>query len=123
LPVCVGIGSTKTLAKPANHIAKKNPEFNGVCDLNAMSSQQQEDWFRKIESGEIWGIGRRLAPKLHEIGIKTVLDFKMADPSRLRSSFLVVMEKIIRDCLPRLLGAYEKFIEAVPVSESWHDAI
>lgn len=97
LPVCVGIGPTKTLAKLANHIAKKNPEFNGVCDLNAMSLRQQEDWFRKIEVGEIWGIGRRLAPKLHEIGIKTVLDLKTASPSQLRARFSVVMEKIIRE--------------------------
>ena len=97
LPVCVGIGSTKTLAKLANHIAKKNSEFNGVCDLNAMSLRQQEDWFQRIEVGEIWGIGRRLAPKLHEIGIKTVLDLKTASPSQMRIRFSVVMEKIIRE--------------------------
>lgn len=97
LPVCVGIGSTKTLTKLANHIAKKNPEFSGVCDLNAMSSQQQDEWFSKIEVGEIWGIGRRLAPKLHEIGVKTVLDLKTASPSQLRARFSVVMEKIIRE--------------------------
>ncbi len=97
LPVCVGIGSTKTLAKLANHIAKKNPEFNGVCNLNTMSSQQQDEWFSKIEVGEIWGIGKRLAPKLHEIGIKTVLDLKTASPSQLRARFSVVMEKTIRE--------------------------
>ncbi len=97
LPVCVGIGSTKTLAKLANHIAKKNPEFNGVCDLNAMSLGQQDEWFSKIEVGEIWGIGRRLAPKLQEIGIKTVLDLKTASPSQLRARFSVVMEKTIRE--------------------------
>jgi DNA polymerase V len=97
LPVCVGIGSTKTLAKLANHIAKKNLEFNGVCDLNSLSPQQQEDWFSKIEVGEIWGVGRRLAPKLHEIGIKTVWDLQTASPSQLRARFSVVMEKIIRE--------------------------
>lgn len=97
LPVCVGIGSTKTLAKLANHMAKKNAEFNGVCDLNCLSSQQQDEWFSKIEVGEIWGIGRRLAPKLHEIGIKTVLDLKQSDPSQLRTRFSVVMEKTIRE--------------------------
>ncbi|MDP3664115.1 MAG: Y-family DNA polymerase [Nitrosomonas sp.] len=97
LPVCVGIGSTKTLAKLANHIAKKNLEFRGVCDLNAMSSQQQDEWFSKIEVGEIWGIGRRLAPKLQEIGIKTVLDLKTASTSQLRARFSVVMEKTIRE--------------------------
>jgi len=47
--------------------------------------------------GEIWGIGRRLAPKLHEIGIKTVLDLKTASPSQLRVRFSVVMEKTIRE--------------------------
>jgi len=97
LPVCVGIGSTKTLAKLANHIAKKNPEFNGVVDLNAMPTHKQDEWFRKVEVSEIWGIGRRLAPRLHEMGIKTVLDFKQASPSRMRSCFSVVMEKTIRE--------------------------
>jgi nucleotidyltransferase/DNA polymerase involved in DNA repair len=38
LPVCVGIGPSKTLAKLANHIAKKQPQFNGVCDLASMPS-------------------------------------------------------------------------------------
>lgn len=97
LPVCVGIGSTKTLAKLANHIAKKNLEFSGVCNLNAMSSQQQDEWFSKIDVGEICGIGKRLAPKLREIGIKTVLDLKTASPSQLRARFSVVMEKTIRE--------------------------
>ncbi len=95
LPVCVGIGSTKTLAKLANHVAKKNLEFNAVCDMNAMSPQQRDEWFRKIEVSEVWGIGRRLAPRLHEMDIKTVLDLKRASPSRMRSCFSVVMEKII----------------------------
>ena len=63
LPVCVGIGSTKTLAKLANHIAKKHTEFNGVCDLNSLSPQQQDNWFSKIAVDEIWGIGRWLTPK------------------------------------------------------------
>ncbi len=97
LPVCVGIGSTKTLAKLANHLAKKNPEFNGVCDLNSFSLKRQTDWFQRIDVGEIWGIGRRLAPKLHEIGIKTAWDLKTASPSPLRARFSVVMEKIIRE--------------------------
>ncbi len=97
LPVCVGIGSTKTLAKLANHIAKKNHEFNGVVDLNIMSLQKQNEWLRKIEVSEVWGIGRRLAPRLHEMNIKTVLDLKQACPSRMRSCFSVVMEKIVRE--------------------------
>ena len=97
LPVCVGIGSTKTLAKLANHMAKKNQEFNGVCDLNSFSREQQDQWFNHIDVGEVWGVGRRLAPKLHDMGIRTVLDLKQSDPAHMRSHFSVVMEKMIRE--------------------------
>lgn len=97
LPVCAGIGSTKTLAKLANHIAKKYPELDGVCDLNSMPRHQQDDWFRRIAAGEVWGIGRRLVPKLYDNGIRTVLDLKRASPAGMRSRFSVVMEKVIRE--------------------------
>ncbi|MCE7915136.1 MAG: Y-family DNA polymerase [Nitrosomonas sp. PRO4] len=97
LPVCVGIGSTKTLAKLANHMAKKIPGFKGVCNLNDLSRLQQEDWFSRIGVGETWGVGRRLAPKLRDMGIKTVLDLKRSDPVQMRAYFSVVMEKMIRE--------------------------
>lgn len=97
LPVCVGIGATKTLSKLANHFAKKNPEFDGVCDLNSMTSFQQDEWCKRIEVGELWGIGRRLAPKLNDMNIFTVADLKQASISTMRSKFSVVMEKMIRE--------------------------
>jgi len=97
LPVCVGIGPTKTLAKLANHIAKKNPEFDGVCDLNSMTSFQQDEWYKRIEVGELWGIGRRLAPKLNDMNIFTVTDLKQVSIITMRSKFSVVMEKMIRE--------------------------
>lgn len=97
LPVCVGIGSTKTLSKLANHIAKKNDEFSGVCDLNSLSPALHDDWLNRIDVGEVWGIGRRLAPRLNKHGIKTVYDLKYANSKRLREDFSVVMEKTIRE--------------------------
>jgi DNA polymerase V len=97
LPVCVGIGASKTLAKLANHIAKKNPLFRGVCDLDAMPPQQQDAWLDGIEVGEVWGIGRQLAPKLQQIGIRSVLDLKRSDPATLNARFSVLMEKTIRE--------------------------
>lgn len=51
----------------------------------------------EIEVGEVWGIGRKLAPKLNQLGIHTVLDLKKADSETLRSKFSVVMEKTIRE--------------------------
>jgi len=97
LPVCVGMGATKTLAKLANHIAKKNPQFNGVCDSNAMAADEWDDWLSRIEVGEVWGIGRKLAPQLSDMGIRSVLDLKQADATTLRSRFSVVLEKTIRE--------------------------
>ena len=97
LPVCVGIGSTKTLAKLANHCAKKRTVFNGVCNLNEMAVQDINQILSEIEVGEVWGVGRKLAPKLQALGINSVLDLKQANPERLRQLFSVVMEKTIRE--------------------------
>lgn len=97
LPVCVGIGSTKTLAKLANHCAKKRPGFNSVCNFNSLSPVALDDLFSQIEIGEIWGVGRKLAPKLQSLGFNSVLDLKRANPERLRQQFSVVMEKTIRE--------------------------
>ena len=97
LPVCVGIGSTKTLSKLANHCAKKRPVFNSVCNLNTMTTVSVNQMFSEIDVGEVWGVGRKLAPKLNALGINTVLDLKRANPERLRQKFSVVMEKTIRE--------------------------
>jgi DNA polymerase V len=97
LPVCVGIGATKTLAKLANHCAKKRPVFNGMCNFNAMDSQELDALLSEIEVGEIWGVGGRLAPRLQALGCNSVLDLKRANPERLRQQFSVVMEKTIRE--------------------------
>ena len=97
LPVCVGIGATKTLAKLANHCAKKRPIFNSVCNFNTMPPEELDALLGQVEVGEIWGVGRKLAPKLQSLGFNTVLDLKRANPERLRQQFSVVMEKTIRE--------------------------
>ena len=97
LPVCVGIGATKTLAKLANHCAKKQPIFNSVCNFNTMSPAELDGLLGQLDVGEIWGVGRKLAPKLQALGFNTVLDLKCANPERLRQQFSVVMEKTIRE--------------------------
>nr|WP_280139849.1 hypothetical protein [Nitrosomonas communis] len=51
LLVCVGIGTTQTLAKLAHHIAKKQPSFNGVCDLSTMPHEQFEALLSNVSSG------------------------------------------------------------------------
>ena len=94
LPVCVGVAPTKTLAKLANHMAKKRPEFDGVCDLHALSRPERLGYMADIDVGEVWGVGPRLAPRLKEMGIQSVLDLRNASPKTLRSHFGVVMERV-----------------------------
>lgn len=93
LPVCVGIGPTKTLAKFANHLAKKNEVFNGVCDLHAMTRPERLEWMWGVEVGEVWGVGSRIRKRLAGMGIDTVLDLRNASPKQMRAQFGVVMER------------------------------
>lgn len=93
LPVCVGCGPTKTLAKLANHMAKKNPEFNGVCDLHALARLERRQWMSQIEVREVWGVGRRINKRLEAMNIHTVLDLRNTSPKDMRAQFGVVMER------------------------------
>ncbi len=95
LPVCVGFGETKTLAKFANHLAKKNAQFNGVCDVTGMTSLERDDWMRRIDVGEVWGIGRRIAARLAEMKVLTVYDLAHADAKAMRKHFGVVVERTV----------------------------
>ena len=93
LPVCVGIGPTKTLAKFANHLAKKNPEFEGVCDWHVIPRPERVRWMSRIAVGEVWGVGGRIARRLEVMGIQTVLELRNASPKEMRRHFGVVMER------------------------------
>lgn len=96
LPVCVGTGApTKTLAKMANHIAKRFPLFDGVCDLSSMSVARMRWLFVRIDVEEVWGVGRRIGDKLRALGINTVQDLKEAEPRDMRARFGVVVERTV----------------------------
>ncbi|MBH2008458.1 MAG: Y-family DNA polymerase [Xanthomonadaceae bacterium] len=98
IPVCVGIASTKTLAKLANHCAKKDMgEVAGVCDFSRMSPAQLSDLLSGIEVGKLWGIGPRLSVRLTERGIATVEALRTADAKTLRREFSVVVERIVME--------------------------
>lgn len=94
LPVCVGIGPTKTLAKLANHLAKKNQHFSGICDISAMPKQELHQWMSEIAVDDIWGVGHQIAKRLEVMGIKTILDLMQISPQAIRLQFGVVMERL-----------------------------
>ncbi|WHT78151.1 translesion error-prone DNA polymerase V subunit UmuC [Pseudomonas rhodesiae] len=96
IPVGVGIARTKTLAKLANHTAKRLLDITGgVVDL---CDPFKRDWtLRNTDVGEVWGVGRRMKAHLETMGIKTAMDLAKADPWMLRQKFSVVIEKTARE--------------------------
>lgn len=99
IPVCVGVGPTKTLAKLANHVAKKHPRSKGVFNYNDLNEEQQAKLLSQITVDEVWGVGRKLTKRLAAHGIQTVQDLRQAHTPTLRSEFGVVMEKTQRELL------------------------
>lgn len=98
LAVCVGVGHTKTLAKLANHCAKKKlAGEEGVCDFTTMTADQLTELFARIEVGEVWGVGRKISAKLEAMDIRTVRQLRDADAETLRSRFSVVLERTVRE--------------------------
>ncbi len=97
LPVCVGFGETKTLAKLANHVAKKQPGFGGVCDLAALSPAGRDALLEGIDVGEVWGVGHRGTPRLKALGLGNVKALRDADPKWLRREFSVVLERTVAE--------------------------
>ena len=96
IPVGVGIARTKTLAKLANHTAKRLQQHTGgvvdICD------PFKRDWvLRNTAVSEVWGVGRRLTAHLQAMGIHSAMDLANADPVTLRAKFSVVLERTARE--------------------------
>ncbi len=95
IPVGVGIGPTKTLAKLANWAAKTWRKSEGVIDLR--DPQRRDRLLQITDVSEVWGVGRRLTARLQPLGIKTAWDLAQYDPTSLRQQFSVVLEKTARE--------------------------
>ena len=95
ITVCVGIAPTKTLAKLANHAAKKYPATQGVVDLT--NPDRQRRLLALVPVDDVWGVGRRLSKRLSALGITTALDLANASPRAIRDQFSVVLERTVRE--------------------------
>lgn len=109
IPVCVGIASTKTRAKLANHIAKKTPELHGVCHFEQLSAHEQAQYLELWPVADVWGVGNKIAEKLQALRITTVAQLHDADPKNLRQQFSVQIERTVRElrgekCIPLETG-------------------
>ncbi|MEB3207043.1 MAG: Y-family DNA polymerase [Vampirovibrionales bacterium] len=95
IPVSVGIAPTKTLAKAAAEIAKKSAKAEGVVTL--MSARLQEAALSRLPVADIWGVGRRLAPKLHAQHIQTALDLRQADARFIRKTYGLPLARTVSE--------------------------
>jgi len=96
IPVGVGIANTKTLAKLANHSAKRwQRQTGGVVDL--LDPERRDKVLRVTDVSDVWGIGRRMTEHLNGMGIRSAWDLAQADAWTLRKQFSVVVEKTARE--------------------------
>lgn len=94
IPVSIGIGPTKVLAKMANHIAKKNKDY-GV--FNLLDPDLQNAVLANFKVEDIWGVGYQSSIKLNDIGIKTARQFRDSDPKFIRKYFSVMGERLLQE--------------------------
>ena len=92
IPVSLGLAPTMTLAKVANDLAKKR---TGICSL--LDPETRSLALAELDIGDVWGIGRRLAPKMFRLGIRTAKDLAAIDPLWMRKQFSVVQEQLVRE--------------------------
>lgn len=102
IPVCLGLGPSKTLAKVANRVAKKHPEYGGVFDLSAIDP---EPILAHLDVQDVWGVGYRYARALREKGITTAWDLRNAPQGWIKQRFGVTLVRTVLElqgisCLP-----------------------
>ena len=95
MPVCLGIGPTKVLAKFGNHCAKKQSNWNGVCSTNLLPDKFINDVMDEFSVNQVWGVGKNLTQKLNSINITSVLDLKKSNAILIKSRLNINIARII----------------------------
>lgn len=121
IPNCIGIGPTKTLAKLANKAAKTG---TGVVDLGDLAAR--DALLPKFPVEDLWGVGRRLAPKLVAMGVRTAADLRDAPADDILAKFGVTLARTQRElqghpCLS--LEEVEPDRQQIMVSRSFADRV
>ena len=95
IPVSIGFGATKTLAKLANRLSKKTPELDGVFDF--ATCENPDTLLASVAVGDVWGVGRRWAARLQKEGINTALDLQQCNPAMIKKRFNVVLARTVQE--------------------------
>jgi len=95
IPVCVGMGPTKTLAKLANYAAKKWKKTKGV--LNISNPTRRDKLMRLVPVNEVWGIGRQTSKRLNLMGIITAYDLAQQPVESIQAQFNIVIARTVME--------------------------
>lgn len=91
IPVSIGIAPTKTLAKAASFYAKTHGDGTHVVEDEAT----RRELLAQLPVGEVWGIGRRLGPKLQEKGISNALQLVDTSDKWLAQQFTITGMRMV----------------------------
>ena len=105
IPVSIGIAPSKTLAKIATHIAKKRPGTGGYFVLSDEKERRRE--LAHFPVPELWGVGRRTAVKLRNMGIGTAGEFTRLSDAFVRREFTVTGLRMKEELLGRPVILFE----------------
>lgn len=94
IPISIGIGPTKVLAKVASHFAKKQKELGGVCTITLESI---DEYLSTMPIGEVWGIGRASVLLLTKNRIHTALDLQRCSDDWVKKNLTVRGLEIVRE--------------------------
>ncbi len=95
IPVGVGIGPTKTLAKLANYAAKKWHKTGGVVDLSC--PVRREKLLHRVPVDEVWGVGSRTAKRLQQLGVHSAYDLSVQAVEQVQTQFNIVMARTVME--------------------------
>jgi DNA polymerase V len=95
LPVGVGFGTTSTLAKAANHAAKKLAGYKGVAVIN--DTQSAKNILEKMHVNDVWGVGKKISQRLIQQNIKTAHQLSMQCPKFMGKQFSVITERTVNE--------------------------
>jgi DNA polymerase V len=95
LPIGVGMGRTPTLAKAANHAAKRIDGYNGVAVIDTEFTRKHI--LSNMKATDVWGIGRKLGARLKDLGILTALQLANQPPALMKKQFSVLVESTVHE--------------------------
>ncbi len=123
IPVSLGIGPTKTLAKIANSLAKKHLQSQNIFIIN---EQNREHCLKQVGVEEVWGIGRQWTKKIQEMNIITAYQLNLENSEKIHRLYNKVLAATVSELQGKPIQGIETFIppkKQIMVSRSFGRAV